>query len=95
MGRAFLFAPRALLLLAFSGLLGLSPYAYLPYAGGPTAAWGTWGDCSTLGGFLTRHMAVGECSDRRVAKAEEGSTLLSLATRRARVHIGVGGAHLR
>ena len=52
-GRAFLFTPRALTLLALSGLVGLSPYIYLPLAGGLNAAWGSWGDLSTWGGFLT------------------------------------------
>ena len=35
-----LLTPRALCWLALSGLLGLLPYLYLPFAGGPDAAWG-------------------------------------------------------
>ena len=52
-GGADLFTPRALACLASSGLAGLMPYAYLPYASGPSAAWGSWGDQSTPWGFAT------------------------------------------
>ena len=46
-------------LLIGSGLLGLTPYAYLPIAGrAASAAWGSWGDQSTLRGLLTHVLRV-------------------------------------
>ena len=51
-GRALL-TPRALACLVLSGLLGLSPYAYLVLVGGEQAAWGSWGDTSSVQGFFT------------------------------------------
>jgi len=36
-----------------SGILGLSPYAYLCVYGGETAAWGSWGEQRSLSGFFT------------------------------------------
>ena len=65
-GRRTLLTPRALGLLAVSGLAGLSPYAYLVFASGPHAAWGSWGDQSTLSGFL-RHLLRQEYGTFRLA----------------------------
>ena len=56
-GGTALATPRALGSLALSGLLGLSPYVYLPVASGPHAAWGSWGEQRSLSGFLESHSA--------------------------------------
>ena len=48
-----LLQPRKLLLLGACGLLGLTPYVYLPVRGGDTAVWGSWGSQRSIGGFLT------------------------------------------
>ena len=53
---ARLLTPRALGMLALSGLAGLSPYLYLPFASGVHAAWGSWGDQRSLSGLLTHFL---------------------------------------
>lgn len=63
---AALLSPRAWMLLIASGLAGLSPYLYLPFAGGLHAAWGSWGDHSTVSGLLT-HLLRKEYGTFRLA----------------------------
>jgi hypothetical protein len=69
LGRRTLLAPRALLCLARSGLLGLSPYLYCVVQGGPDAAWGSWGAQRSVGGLLT-HMLRREYGTFRLANTD-------------------------
>ena len=69
LGRHTLLAPRALLCLALSGLLGLSPYLYCVVQGGPDAAWGSWGAQRSVGGLLT-HMLRREYGTFRLANTD-------------------------
>ena len=68
-GRRFLLQPRALAALALSGLLGLLPYAYLPFASGRHAAWGSWGDQRSVSGFLI-HVLRREYGTFRLANTD-------------------------
>ena len=52
-GRRQLVSARAFGWLCLAGLIGLAPYAYLVLAGGPDAAWGSWGEQRSLSGWLT------------------------------------------
>ena len=69
LGRRTLLTPRALLCLALSGLIGLSPYAYCVVQGGPDAAWGSWGAQRSVGGLLT-HMLRREYGTFRLANTD-------------------------
>ncbi|QDZ19832.1 DUF2723 domain-containing protein [Chloropicon primus] len=75
-----LFTPRCSLILAAAFLAGLSPYAYLflaPGFGEP----GSWGDTSTVGGFLT-HLLRREYGTFRLFSgndAQDNNLLLGLA----------------
>jgi hypothetical protein len=40
------------------GLLGLTPYLYLPFSSYLNVARWTWGDQNTIGGFLTHFLRV-------------------------------------
>lgn len=68
-GSDILLRPRVFGFLVASGLVGLSPYLYLPLAGGMTAGWGTWGDHSTMGGVL-RHILRIEYGTFKLANIE-------------------------
>lgn len=69
LGRSTLLTPRALLCLALSGLLGLTPYAYCVVQGGPDAAWGSWGAQRSVGGLLT-HVLRREYGTFRLANTD-------------------------
>mmetsp|Transcript_9016 Transcript_9016/g.18003 ORF Transcript_9016/g.18003 Transcript_9016/m.18003 type:complete len:791 (-) Transcript_9016:130-2502(-) len=54
-GRHRLFSPLTFLSLILCGLLGLTPYIYLPLAG-REAGFGAWGEMDTVDGFLTHFL---------------------------------------
>lgn len=63
-------SPGAMVWLVLAGLIGLSPYLYLPFASGPHAAWGSWGEHRSLSGFLT-HVLRREYGTFRLANVPE------------------------
>jgi hypothetical protein len=89
-GRALL-TPRALACLVLSGLLGLSPYAYLVLVGGEQAAWGSWGDTTSVQGFFI-HLLRREYGTFRLANtAARVNAVLSNGVDRMTVHLLDGG----
>mmetsp|Transcript_27528 Transcript_27528/g.65124 ORF Transcript_27528/g.65124 Transcript_27528/m.65124 type:complete len:530 (-) Transcript_27528:41-1630(-) len=53
--RAQLLTLRTFPILILAGLLGLTPYAYLPFAG-KNAGFGAWGEMDSMEGFLTHFL---------------------------------------
>lgn len=72
-GRARLFNPSTFLSLVMCGLLGLTPYIYLPIAG-REAAFGAWGEMDTVDGFLT-HFLRKEYGTFRLYSGNENSQM--------------------
>ena len=70
--RQLVLRPRRLFNLACLGVLGLTPYAYLPLAG-MHAAFGAWGELDTLEGFAT-HFLRREYGTFRLYSGDDGST---------------------
>jgi len=82
-GRTALLRPAPLLLLAAAGLAGLSPYLYLVARGGESAAWGSWGETSTVRGFLT-HVLRLEYGTFRLANTPAGESTYEAANTHTR-----------
>uniref|UniRef100_A0A7S4JJE5 DUF2723 domain-containing protein n=1 Tax=Guillardia theta TaxID=55529 RepID=A0A7S4JJE5_GUITH len=72
-GFSVLCSPKNLLILVASGLVGLSPYVYLPLAG-RQAAFGAWGELDTVDGFLT-HFLRKEYGTFRLYSGNENSKI--------------------
>lgn len=70
-GRALLLRPKVIASLAGLFVLGLAPYAYLPFGGQRMGIW-SWGDTTTLHGFLT-HLLRKEYGTFQLASQSVGA----------------------